>query len=268
GIATNGIQLATLNSDQSATWAGAASWSGAVTFSSTSLHTGVATFTAAPVMNGGLTVAASGAAITGNSSVTGTLTASSPLAALNGFTVTTGTVTFPTASITGAALNISAPTVQTFTSGTAATYTPTAGFKRIRVRMCGGGGGGAAATTNPGTAGNATSFGGWTANGGAAGLVSNAIVNGGSGGTNGTGTLIVRIPGGQGQGSLTVINTGNGIGGIGGANPFGGAGTSGTVQAGGNGAANTGAGGGGGATTSANAGAGGGAGEYAEFWMT
>src|SRR5882762_1443106 len=35
-----------------------------------------------------------------------------------------------------------APTVQRFTSGSALTYTPTAGIVRIRVRMCAGGGGG------------------------------------------------------------------------------------------------------------------------------
>lgn len=46
GLATNGTQVVTFNSDQSVTWAGAATWGGAVTFSSTSTFTGAVTLNA------------------------------------------------------------------------------------------------------------------------------------------------------------------------------------------------------------------------------
>src|SRR5215472_11145512 len=49
--------------------------------------------------------------------------------------------------------NFPAITVQSFTSGVAQTYIPTAGTIRIRVRMVGGGGGGGAGTTNAGSNG-------------------------------------------------------------------------------------------------------------------
>lgn len=159
------------------------------------------------------------------------------------------------------------PTVQRFTSGTSQTYTPAAGVVRIRVRMCGGGGGGGAVATNAGAVGTDTSFGSWTAihgNGGAA-AGSSAIASGGTGGVNGTGTLIDRKDGGNGGVSAT-----NTPGGFGGANPFGGAGP-GTFSNNGAAAAakaNTGAGGGGGGNGGAsNVGGGGGAGEYVEFWV-
>src|SRR5882672_8148799 len=145
---------------------------------------------------------------------------------------------------------IAAPTVQRFTSGSG-TYTPTSGTVRIRVRMCAGGGGGG---------GPAGSGSGGGSSGGA----------GGTGGSNSTGTLITRIPGGNGQGGLTVGGTVDSQGGQGGSNPFGGNGGGGSVSVSGTaGATNSGAGGGGGAgAVSTSSGAGGGAGEYAEFWMT
>lgn len=164
-----------------------------------------------------------------------------------------------------------APTVQRFTTGTSQTYTPAAGIARIKVRMCGGGGGGGGATANNGQAGGATSFGSWTAvngNGGGGNTVGAVGGAGGTGGTNGTGTLVVRITGGQGSG-ITMSGTSiNNSGGIGGQNPFGGAGVMAANAAGTNGAANTGAGGGGGGSINSDTGAGGGAGEYVEFWMT
>src|SRR5258708_2785022 len=96
-----------------------------------------------------------------------------------------------------------APTVQRFTSGSG-TYTPTAGIVRARIRMCGGGGGGGATVTNNGANGGDTSFGTWTAshgNGGAA--AGGASSPGGTGGVNGTGTLIARFDGGRGEGGMT-----------------------------------------------------------------
>ena len=161
------------------------------------------------------------------------------------------------------------PTVQRFTSGSAQTYTPTAGTVRIRVRMVGGGGGGGAAGTNNGTAGNATSFGGWTVNGGGAGVhgTTGAGGAGGTGGTNGTGTLIVRITGGTGDGGQS---TGVNNGGRGGYSPFfnGGAAPVYVSAAGTNGVANTGGGGSGAAANGTGDGGGGGGGEYVEFYMT
>src|SRR5262249_40779180 len=56
-------------------------------------------------------------------------------------------------------ITLPAVTVQTFTAGSALTYTPTAGTIRVRVRMCGPGGGGGAVATNAGANGSAaTSF--------------------------------------------------------------------------------------------------------------
>jgi hypothetical protein len=170
----------------------------------------------------------------------------------------------------GAAIGTNAaPTVQRFTSGTTQTYTPAAGIARIKVRMSGGGGGGGSSTTSSGAGGNTTSFGSWTAVGGGGGAPSEGNPGaGGSGGVSGTGTLVMRVPGGGGApGSVTNASSNLLGGGNGGSNPFGGSGSGGAVNgtaAGSAGAANTGAGGGGGA----NGGSGGGAGEYVEFWMT
>lgn len=218
----------------------------------------------------GIVVSAGGAAITGNSTVTGSLTVT------NGFTVSGGTVTVPSASISGASLNISAPTVQTFLSGSG-TYTPTSGLTRIKVRMAGGGGGGGSSTGTSGGSGGQSSFGGWTANGGSGGSSGgNAGGAGGSSGSNGTGTAVIRVAGGAGSGGNTIAGASvsfGGGGGAGGNSPLGGGGGGGSNAAGGNaGATNTGGGGGGaGNNVSVNdstAGAGGGAGEYVEFWMT
>ena len=174
-----------------------------------------------------------------------------------------------------ALLGINQPTVQRFTSGSAQTYTPTAGTVRIRVRMCGGGGGGGAEAANAGANGTDTSFGSWTAihgNGAAAGQSAGGA--GGTGGVNGTGTLLVRIPGAAGQGSGASATAGVGSqGGSGGSTAFGGGGggglaTGGPGGPGSAGATNSGAGGGGGGSVGASpCAAGGGGGEYVEFWV-
>jgi hypothetical protein len=160
---------------------------------------------------------------------------------------------------------IRAPTVQRFTSGTAQTYTPTSSSVLwIRVRMVGGGGGGGAANTNTGTAGGTTSFGSWTAVGGAGGAT-NAAGNaaGGSGGTNGTGTLIARF---SGQDGGTSYSATSGAGG--GQSVFGGAGPAlnSGVTTGISAQPNTGSGGAG-ASNGSNTGSSGAAGEYVEFYI-
>lgn len=94
------------------------------------------------------------------------------------------------------------PTVQRFTSS--GTYTPTSSAVRYsRVRMTGGGGGGGGGAGN-GSPGGTTSFGGWTASGGGGGGMQPTGGAGGNPGapaatgTDGTGVLIVRTPGGAG----------------------------------------------------------------------
>lgn len=159
------------------------------------------------------------------------------------------------------------PTVQRFTSGTAATYTPTASTRYIKVRMVGGGGGGAGQTANNGGNGTTSSFGTWTAIFGNGGVVFLAGGVGGTGGVDGTGTLIARFSGQDGQYGIN----GAGYGGGGGNSVFGGAAPwrAAAVAAGIAGKANTGSGGGGGqGAAAANGGGGGGAGEYVEFYMT
>lgn len=173
------------------------------------------------------------------------------------------------------AVKPSAPTVQSLTNGSAATYTTPAGVKWLRVRAVGGGGGGGGSGTGSagtgGTGGN-TTFGTnlITANGGT-----------GSGATpaaGGTATVaapaiqILAIQGGQGGGSgnqsVAVVEF---SGGGGASSPFGGAGGGGIGSAGGGAGqaaiGNTGSGGGGagcGTTSGSESGAGGAAGGYAE----
>lgn len=95
-----------------------------------------------------------------------------------------------------------APTFQTFTTGSG-TYTPTSPTVTwIKVTMAGGGGAGGGASQ--GGAGAVTSFGGWTANGGTGGAGPGNTTggihgNGGSGGTDGAGSAVDRIAGGQGS---------------------------------------------------------------------
>jgi hypothetical protein len=163
-----------------------------------------------------------------------------------------------------------APNVQTFNSGSAATYTtPTAGGNLplyLHIRMVAGGGGGAAQSTNAGGVGTDTSFAAWTAIHGSGGAFgSGAGGAGGTGGVNGTGTLITRVAGAAGMGGAGNAN-GNQPGGAGGNSFFGGGGTSTAGSSGGNAATNSGSGGGGG--SNGNSGGGGGASEFVEFIIT
>lgn len=169
----------------------------------------------------------------------------------------------------GTGLSAFSRTRQTFTSGTAATYTRPANVKYIVVRMIGGGGGGggggaAGGSRTPGTTGNNTTFSTFTAGGGGPGLDT------GPGGVGGTGT------GGnlnqQGNAGLLECTLGTGaIGGQGAGSIFGGGGGGGSLGGAG-GAAGTnsgGGGGGGGSTSSTTTGAGGGgSGAYVEALIT
>lgn len=166
--------------------------------------------------------------------------------------------------------NVTTPTVQEFTSGSAATYTIPVGCVRIEVEMVGpgGGGGGAGSGTASGSNGSAaTSFGTWTANFGDGGATSTNAPGGagGSGGTNGTGTLLKRFSGEDGGAVfVTSQQTNNGDGG---SSVYGGAGVSQLQNANGqNAKANTGSGGSGAANAGVvNTGSGGGAGEFVAF---
>lgn len=163
-------------------------------------------------------------------------------------------------------VSLKVPTVQAFTSGTAATYTPATNVRFIRVRMVGGGGGGSASATNNGGNGTTTSFGSWTAILGNGGTVVLAGGTGGTGGANGTGIQIARFSGQDGQYGIS----GAGYGGGGGSSVFGGAAPwrAAANAAGSAAKANTGSGGGGGqGLAAANSGSGGGAGEYVEFFV-
>jgi len=172
------------------------------------------------------------------------------------------------------------PTSTTLAAAGSGNYIPGLGVFRIRVQMCGGGAGGGfgGGTGINGGAGGNTTFGGWTALGGVAGQGSVAGSGGGpapgaSGGGDGTGNLIIRVPGGDGEPGLAWISpaepnmvpSGRGGGsyfGDGGAsasngqNPFSGR----AYGAGGGGGAN----GGGGTGT----GGGGSGGEYVSFWRS
>ena len=180
-----------------------------------------------------------------------------------GLTVTSG------ANINGKALMMKGMTVQTFTSGTAATYTtptkPTPLW--LKVRMVAGGGGGEGVSNGvgylTGGTGGTTSFNSITVIGGQGGQ----NPAGGTGGTGGTGTATIRIPGGQGtaMGASTSYNV---PGGAGANSVFGGGGGGGPPGGNGyDGGTNTGGGGGGcGGNTawSSVPGSSGGGGEYAE----
>jgi hypothetical protein len=154
------------------------------------------------------------------------------------------------------------------------------GATRALVQMCAGGGGGGAsgAGGNPGGTGGNTVFHNWSCVGGTAGNVGvgqagGGPVFGGQGGSNGTGTLILRIPGGGGGTGLpaTTIETASGvISGFGGGSFFGdGGGTTFST----NSAQDTlTPGGGGGGAGNSNGlfgtGGGGGGGEYVQFIMS
>lgn len=201
--------------------------------------------------------------------------------AVNCSTLLTSTVS----GITGPTVRrLTAATYSTITTGT---YTPAAGVARIRVRMCAGGGGGGGYLMY-GYNGTSTIFGsgtsqwiaapGYGADGsGGPSYYGGNGGNGGSGGTDATAantTLVIRIPGGKGQGgSLT-----NSAGSQGGSNTFGGGGAGGgnfsntpvppSTPNGWPGIAHTGGGGGGSSAYNASyTSPGGGAGEYVEFYV-
>jgi len=169
-----------------------------------------------------------------------------------------------------------APAITVYQSGSG-TYSVPAGCLYLRIKMIGGGGGGAG-LSNPGTAGNDTTFHAAsglsiTCSGGSAGSTN----DGGAGGgvtTTGSGTngifQGVGLTGGQGASVGSGVGT-TGIfiaGGNGAASPFGGEGGGGAPSAnGGNASANTGSGGGGyggNTSTNSNGGGGGGAGGFLE----
>lgn len=104
-------------------------------------------------------------------------------------------------------------TVQLLTSGSGATYTPTAGARYLRVTIKGAGGGGSGVgTTNPNnsTAGGNSSF-----NDGGTPIVAvgggrgNSVVGPGVGGTGGSGTANYRIPGAPGNTPASLVEGGN-----------------------------------------------------------
>lgn len=179
--------------------------------------------------------------------------------------------------------NISAPTVQTFLSGSG-TYTTPANVRSLRVMAVAGGGGGggsssSAANAGTGGTGGNTTFGSTVIalNGGAGG--SPQASSGGAGGTGSlSGAVGLVVSGGDGHPPgmfSTVITTNYSSGGSGGASALGGAGQGGApnsgVSTGSAGKVNTGGGGGGaniGALASSYAGAGGGAGAYADVIIT
>lgn len=166
------------------------------------------------------------------------------------------------------------PTVQRLLTATSGTFTPSTGAVLFLVELWAPGAGGPAAVTNSGGAATANSaFKDWTAVKGSPGTVNGAGGIGGTGGTNGTGTLIDRVDGGDGNhGASNNHPTGDGqmviAGGMGGANPRGGAGAVGAAN-GGSAKANSGGGGAAGqSTTASNPSGGGGAGEWVKFWIT
>lgn len=166
------------------------------------------------------------------------------------------------------------PTVQTFTSGTAATYTTPAGCLWLEVSIIGGGGGGGGSGTGStagGTGGTSTfnSINAIGGSGGAAGIAAGTVFAGGLGGTAGTGTATQRAPGSagnNGEGGVSgTLNAGGGNGGL--AHGFG-SGGRGAVSNASPGSAGVGFGGGGGgggtgAAAGVSAGGGGGGGEVA-----
>jgi hypothetical protein len=147
--------------------------------------------------------------------------------------------------------SFTAPTIQTFTSGSG-TYTTPANVRYIKVRMVGGGGGGAGSGTANGSAAGAggnTTFGTslLVANGGQAGARIQSNLTGGTA-SLGTGPIGFAWTGGSGGNSQYVPTGGfEGAGGTGGGTMFGPGGAGGAAGSIGRAAAaNTGGGGGGG----------------------
>jgi hypothetical protein len=203
--------------------------------------------------------------VNGTLGVTGvaTFTASPVISAITN----TGTLTLPT--LTGT-VGLATRTVQVFTSGSG-TYTTPTGCKSIWVRAIGGGGGGAGSGTGSvnGTTGGNTTFGAFTAGGGVHGGANSGTSS--AGGTV-SGSPTVSIAGGRGGGSSTLPATNYGAGNLGGSGVFGGAGAGGQgSQAADPAVANSGGGGGGAGINPSSAsisGGGGGSGAYFENYYS
>lgn len=162
---------------------------------------------------------------------------------------------------------LSAPTTQTFTSGSG-TYTTPPSALYIRVRLVGAGAGGAGSGTSPGaaTAGGNTTFGSslLVGNGGAI----NSGSSGGPGGSAslGSGPAGLAIQGGQGESVSTLANFN---GGFGGASLLGGQASGGATSGNGQAGAQYGSGGGGaGSGAVGGSGPGGGAGGFVDVIIT
>lgn len=188
-------------------------------------------------------------------------TAAPPYGAL-GIALTTAAASLVTVLWFDRTVGSKTPTVQVFTSGTAATYTtPTTGVAYLDIELIGGGGGGAGGNSGAAAGdGTATTWSGGTLSGG--GGIKGVTSAGGAGGA-GTNGNVANLSGGSGFGAPQAGP--NASGGAGGAGPFGGSGAPGTpaATAGGVGITNTGAGGaGGGVGAVNNPGGGGGAGGY------
>jgi hypothetical protein len=186
-------------------------------------------------------------------------------------------------NVLAASSSYTAPTVQSFTSGSG-TYTKPANVLYMIVEMVGGGGGGGGSGTAAGTAATDGADSTFSVHSGAAILTAGKGLKGArssDGGAGGTATVaagatkIIAVPGGGGGGSgqqttspITQIP-----GGMGGSSFFGGAGGGGgnTTAAGTAAGTNTGSGGGGALisqTTNGISGSGGGAGAYIKALIT
>lgn len=225
--------------------------------------------------------ATDGGAVYFNSSTTSFLKSSADglTASFGGFTgvalpaAVTGVTSMPTAAFV-------APTIQKFTSGTAATYTTPSSPRTplyLIVEMVGGGGGGCGSGTAAGTAAGAGTASTWSAltlsaGGGAAGVFQGGPAAGGTA-SLGTGTgLAMNGQAGGASGENIVISTTYMPGTYGGMGFFGGG--SGSAQYSGSSgstpAANSGGGGGGGSNQNAAlvwCGNGGGAGGYVRAYI-
>jgi hypothetical protein len=170
-----------------------------------------------------------------------------------------------------------APTIQTFTSGSG-TYSTPAGVKWLKVRMVGGGGGGGPSGTgggSAGTGGGATTFGSslLTANGGSGGggISTTTGASGGSATVSSPAYGTGLAGGAGGGGSTNGVSGASIVSGHGGSTIFGGGGSGSYSTTGGNASSNTGGGGGGGGGSTPNGfytGVGGGSGAYVEAFIS
>ncbi len=176
----------------------------ALTYSGTALpilNGGTGQTTKAPAFDALSPMTTGGDLIYGGASGTGTRLANG---SAGQFLKSNGTTLAP--SWASPTITLTAPTVQSFTTGTSATYTTPANVLYLRVRLVGGGGGGGGSENgagSPGTAGGNggnTSFGTLTGNGGSGGGVSGSATQGGAGGSASNGDT--NIAGGMGSSSL------------------------------------------------------------------